>query len=143
MPEDTTQLKKAVKKLADYLSRRSYSLAELKLKLSKTFSINIVEKALQKAQQNQWLESPQELSKKVTNTLHNKNKSWNYIKNYLLKKKLPLPPYDNQKELAKAQNLLAKKAEDLKNLSFEQKRKLKLFLAYRGFEQNIVSELLD
>ena len=136
------QFKKAVKKIADYLSRRSYSEAELKLKLSKTFSLEIIERALRQAKQNHWLEDAQELSKRVAENLHKKNKSWKYIKNYLFKKDLPLPPYDREKELIKAESLLTKKEASLKNLSLDKKRKLQLFLAYRGFEENIVREIL-
>ena len=143
MPEDSMPFKKAVKKIADYLSRRSYSEAELRLKLSKTFSLELVEKALQQARQNHWLKDAQELSKEVAENLHKKNKSWSYIKNYLFKKDLPLPPYDREKELVKAESLLTKKEGSLKNLSLEKKRKLQLFLAYRGFEENIVRELLE
>ena len=142
MSEEQIEFKKALKKIADYLSRRSHSEKELTLKLSKIFSVKVIEKALEKAKQNNWLESEKELSEKVVASLHKKNKSWSYIQNYLWKKALPLPPYDKEKELAKAKNILIKKRASLKNLSYEEKTKLKQFLAYRGFERAIVEELL-
>lgn len=141
MSEDSTELKKALKKMADYLSRRSHSEKELVLKLSKTFSLNVIEKALEKARQNHWLETAQELSEKISSNLHKKNKSWNYIKNYLYERELPLPGYDREKEVKKAKNLLIKKYKSLEKLSSEEKKKLKQFLAYRGFEETVVKDL--
>ena len=143
MSEEQIQLKKALKKIADHLSRRSHSEEELRLKLSKTFPVHLVEKALEQAKQNSWLETEKELSEKVVTSLNKKNKSWSYIKNYLCEKKLPLPPYDRETELMKAKNLLVKKCSDFKNSAPEQKIKLKRFLAYRGFEKDIMEELLE
>ena len=108
MSEEQIQLKNALKKIADYLSRRSHSEKELVVKLSKTFPLKIIRKALEQAKQNNWLETPQELSEKVMEKLNKKNKSWSYIKNYLYEKDLPLPSYDKEKELIKAKNLLKK-----------------------------------
>ena len=142
MSEEQIQLKNALKKIADYLSRRSHSEKELLTKLSKTFPLEIIKKSLKQAKQNNWLENPQELSEKVMEQLNKKNKSWNYIKNYLYEKALPLPSYDREKELIKAENLL-KKYGSLKNLAFEKKIKLKQFLGYRGFEKEIADELLE
>ncbi len=141
MSEEQALFKKALKKIADSLSRRSHSKKELALKLSKMFSAEIIEKALERAEQNGWLESPQELSQKTANSLHKKNKSWSYIKNYLNTKDLPLPPYDREQELVKAGNLL-KKYGPLKDWPFEKKAKLKQFLSYRGFEEEIADDLL-
>ena len=136
------QLKKALKKVADYLSRRSHSEKELITKLFKTFPLETIKKALKEAKQKKWLENPQELSEKLVENLHKKNKSWNYIKNYLCEKDLPLPPYNREKESIKAGNLL-KKHGSLKILSPEKKVKLKQFLGCRGFEEEIADELLD
>ncbi len=143
MSEEQEEFKKALKQIAGYLSRRSHSEKELVLKLSKQFSSNIVDKALEKARQNHWLENTEELAEKTAESLHKKNKSWSYIKKYLVEKDLPLPPYDKERELAKAKNLLLKKQGFLNNLSYEEKINLKQFLSYRGFEEGIVQELLS
>ena len=137
------ELKKAIKKIADCLSRRSHSEKELKFKLAKKFPSTVIEEALNKAKQNRWLETPQDLAEKTANSLHKKNKSWHYIKAYLQKKGLPPPSYCIKKELIKAERLLIKKQGSLKGLSFEETIKLKKILAYRGFEQNIANKLLD
>ena len=142
MSEDPVEFTKALKKIADHLSRRSHSEKELVLKLSKTFPLNVIEKAIGKAKQNHWLETAQELSEKVSTKLHKKNKSWNYIKNYLCERELPLPDYDREKEVKKAKALLMKKYKSLEKLSSEEKRKLKQFLAYRGFEEAVVQDIL-
>ena len=141
MSEEQEELKRILKKLADYLSRRSHSKKELRLKLSKKFSLKLIDQALEKAKRNNWLETEEELSEKLVASLHKKNKSWNYIKNYFYEKDLPLPPYEREKELEKATNLVSRKFGSLKELSFEQKTKLKQFLAYRGFEKTIVDDL--
>lgn len=142
MSEEQTELKKALKKIADYLSRRSHSEKELALKLSKTFSLKIIEKALKTAKQNNWLESVQDLSEKVAADLHKKNKGWNYIQTYLCEKGLSPPPYDREKELAKAKILIIKKYKSFKNFSGEEKNKIKQFLFYRGFEEIVVEDIL-
>ena len=80
------QFQQALKKIAQYLNLRSHSLVELKQKLSKKFPPNIVEKALNQAKQNNWLENPLQLSQKIVEELHRKNKSWTYIQSYLKKK---------------------------------------------------------
>lgn len=141
----------ALKKIADCLSRRSHSEKELLNKLSKKFPLAVARQALEKAKKNQWLESPLELSERTVAELHNKNKSWAYIRTYLKQKDLPLPSFDHERELLKAQNLLLKKQRSLKavssvelrDLPFKEKAKLKQFLSYRGFEKSIADELLN
>ena len=136
------QLHQALKKITQYLSLRSHSHAELKQKLSKKFPSNIVEKALNQAKQNNWLENPLELSQKTVEKLYKKNKSWSYIQSYLKKKELPLPPYNKEKELEKAKNLL-KKHTPSQSLSHNNPLKLKQFLANRLFEIDIINEVLE
>ena len=142
MSEEQTEFKKALKKMADCLSRRPHSEKELRFKLSKKFSPYIIEQALEKAKQNNWLETEEELSEKIADDLHKKNKSWSYIEGYLHEKGLPIPPYKREKELTKAKNLLIKKQAVLTNLSNEEKMRLKQFLTYRGFERDVVEVLL-
>ena len=143
MLEEEKKLSKALQKVADYLSRRSHSQKELFVKLSKNFSILIVEQALEIAKKKNWLECEDELSQKELVRLNKKNKSWKYIKNQLQKQGLPLPEYNQDKELEKAKNLIFKENQNLKGLSFEKKNKLRQFLAYRGFEAEIIEELFS
>lgn len=144
MPDQKEEsLKKAVKKIGDYLSHRSHSEKELVDKLKSKFPFDIIEKALEKAKQNNWLEKPEELSLKVLEKLHNKNKSWEYIKSYLKEKSLPLPEYDKDREIEKMKRLVVNKKIDLADTSYKNKMKIKQFLAYRGFESSIIDEWLE
>ena len=137
---DEEDLKLAVKKIAQYLSFRSHSEKELKQKLSKKFSSSVIEKSLEQVRQKKWMEKPLELSQKTVQQLHKKNKSWAYIKAYLKDKELPLPSYNKDKELEKAEILLNKLLrEDSKKTPLQLKR----FLANRLFEQDIIKEALN
>ena len=140
MPEKL--LKQALQKIAQYLSFRSHSEKELRQKLSKNFSANLIEKSLELAKQKSWLEEPLEIAKKTAKKLHQKNKSWAYIKKYLQEKSLPLPEYDENKEKEKLKRILTKKQFKLTELSYKEKLQIKQFLAYRSFEPHIVEELL-
>ena len=139
-PKDL-DLQKALDKMAQYLSRRSHSKKELEQKLSRFFSSSVIKEALDQAQQKKWLEEPREISLKVANKLHSKKKSWAYIKKYLRQKDLPLPEYDPEKEKEKIKQILIKKKAGLSS-SFEDRQKLKRFLAYRAFDSSLVEESL-
>lgn len=135
-------LKKALKKTADYLSRRSHSEKELRAKLKTHFPSDLIDEALQVAKQKKWIEDPYELAVQVKKRLDRKNKSWSYIKKYLQNKGLPPPDYDREKEKAKIKNLLIKK-KPLKSRNLEEKIKMKQFLSYRMFELDLISSALE
>lgn len=140
---DTDSLNQALKKLADYLARRSYTKKELQIKLSRIFSQDLVTQALKKAQDNCWLESDQDLSQKLLSNLNQKQKSWNYIKQYFYKKGLTLPKYDQDQEIKKAKYWINKKYLDTKTRSKECKQKCKQLLAYKQFELDVIISALD
>ena len=142
MDDQNSELKKALRSVSNILSKRSHSLKELKQKLSLKYSDPIVTKVLEVAQENKWLESEDVLFKQTVAALHQKNKSWAYIKNYLEKKGLPLPEYDREKELEKSLALLSKKSLSAGSKSFEDREKGRRFLLYRGFEADIILEIL-
>ncbi|MDE0092012.1 MAG: hypothetical protein OXN83_01855 [Oligoflexia bacterium] len=142
MREEQKQRHQALKKIAQYLSLRSHSEKELKQKLSKKFSTAIIEEALNRARQKNWLEKPSELSQKAIEQLHQKNKSWEYIQAYFKKKELPLPAYNKEKELEKARKLLKKQIQS-QSLSHTNPLKLKQFLANRSFETDIIDTALE
>ena len=134
------RLQQALKKIAQYLSVRSHSKKELKQKLSKKFSADIIEKSLELAEQKNWLEEPLELSQKIAGQLNRKNKSWLYIKAYLKNRELPLPPYNKEEELEKAERLLKK---TLQNSSKKDSLQIQRFLVNRLFEINIIETVLE
>ena len=137
--KEKKQLNTAIKKIKLYLSNRSHSEKELKQKLSTKFPENIIKVVLQLAKQKKWLESPAELSKKISETLHQKNKSWRYIQSYLKNKELPLPLYRKKKEIKKAKNLLYKLSHFHKKTPIQMRQ----YLVNRSFETDIIDELLE
>ena len=136
-------LQKTIASLQGLLSRRSHSLQELKQKLQKKYSLELIEQALECAKQNNWLESEDALSEKLLNSLNKKNKSWRYIQDYFRKKGLPLPPYDKDKEIEKARQCLLKKSLPTRSDSLEVQQKARKTLFYRGFEADIIREVLS
>ena len=136
---EDVEFKKALQTAANLLSRRSHSKKDLKEKLLSKYHSELVDKVLNTCLENKWLESETELSEKLAQELHKKNKSWFYMKNYFYKKGLPLPEYDRDKEVQKAQSLISKKfGEDLK----PDTQKIKQFLSYRGFSEDLLEDIL-
>lgn len=95
-------------KIMDYLARRSHSRQELFTKLSRDFSREEVEEALEHAENSGWLEAPSELSAKVQVELDRKGKGALYLKAYLRKKGLPSITIDRTKEIQKALRVIEK-----------------------------------
>jgi len=139
---DDSNFKKALKTASHILSLRAHSAQELEDKLSKRYSASVVEGILKIAKKHNWLESEKALAEHTLNALHKKNKSWLYIQQFFKKKKLPLPPYDQKKELEKIRQLLLKHR--LKPAaSWEAHQKAIQFLSYRGFEHETIEEALS
>ncbi len=143
MDDQKLELKQALKSASNILSKRPHSLNKLKQKLSLKYSASIVTEVLKVAQEKKWLIPEDTLSKQVTTTLHQKNKSWNYIKNYLKKESLPLPEYNREREIEKIHQLLAKKNLTAKLQNLEDQQKARRLLLYRGFEEDVIKEVLS
>lgn len=135
-----TPLSQCLQSLKNFLARRSHSKKELREKLSRRFDPKLVSEALLQAQARGWLESEEEIAEKILHHLHRKNKSWSFIKNYLLEKGLPLPEYNGEKEREKARQVLIKKFPQ--NLSFKEKQRAFQLLSRRGFEESMIRGLL-
>ncbi len=142
MEDQNSEFKKALRNTSSILSKRLHSLKELKQKLSLKYSTKTVAQVLKVAQEKKWLESEEILSKQITTTLHKKNKSWHYIKNHLEKKGLPLPEYNKEKEIEKSRQWLLKKFLKIEFDNLEDLQKARQFLLYRGFEKEIIREVL-
>lgn len=140
---ENLDLKKALTTASQILSKRSYSLKEIREKLLKKYPLDIVEETLEALQKNNWLESEQDLSQKLAEELHQKKKSWAYIKNYFVKKGLPLPAYDECKEKDKISMLVLKRFQTQSHFTKEQKEQIKKFLAYRGFSLELTLDLFS
>jgi len=164
----------AKKKVMDLVALRDHSEKELRTKLREYFRRNLqyrkrlaqkqhreftedteenqreiqaaIEGAIDFAKEQGWLGDPENLSRKMAQTLHRKNKGLGYINNYLKEKGLPPVGDDRDLELEKALALVKNKYSDLSGLSFEEKRKeqarVARFLAARGFDSEIVRKVI-
>ncbi len=128
-------------KIKTYLSFRSHSEHELKLKL-KNFDKQAVEKALNQARENKWLLDPKELAQCVAEELHRKKKGWLFIQSTLKKKKLPEVLKQENLEEEKCLYWLTKKSSSEKSPSPDFLRKMYRFLIYRGFENQTAKKAI-
>lgn len=140
--EKSSDLNICLDRLAFYLARRDHSEKELRTKLGRKFTSEVINQALESAKQQKWLKSPEELSELVAQALHRKHKGHVYIRRFLQKKGLPGLLPEETKELEKAQYLLKMKFGSIQDFDFEIKRKAYRFLAYRGFEDHIIKKVL-
>lgn len=132
--------KDAVTKAMDYLAIRDHSAYELEKKLTqKEYTPEEIEKALSHVQERGWLLPPDELSERVAEQLHRKNKGYSYILQYLKEKRLPAVDKDYERELEKAQELLSKRFPGLSNPSFTDKKQVARMLKNRGFDHETIS----
>ena len=128
-------------KIKTYLSFRSHSEHELKLKL-KNFDKQAVEKALNQARENKWLLDPKELAQRVAEELHRKKRGWLLIQSALKKKKLPEVLKQEDLEEEKCLYWLTKKSSPKKSSSPDFLRKMYRFLIYRGFENQTAKKAI-
>jgi regulatory protein len=169
LPEAPNSLNKytslAQRRLMDLLAAREHSEAELRAKLGRylqslslaskepfsteesTATIQAaIEAALRRAYDRHWLGDPAELSAKVAERLHRKNKGIEFINTYLETKGLPPILQENELELEKAQSLVKNKYSDFANMSEEERPKIQSraarFLAARGFDAEIVRKVI-
>ncbi|MCB0365950.1 MAG: RecX family transcriptional regulator [Bdellovibrionaceae bacterium] len=133
----------AMDKLVRFLARRDHSELELQEKLGKSFTQEVVDRAIETARERKWLPDPQELAERVASALGAKRKGQLYIQNYLRKKGLPPVPRQEEQELEKARDLLKSRFDCFDNwLDHEMKQKAYRYLANRGFEDQIIKKVL-
>lgn len=131
-------------KLIDMLSRRDYSVKELRQKLSKKdFEIGIIERAIQLAQERRYIRPPEELSQMVFQQLLQRGKGRHYIQQYLKKRGLPpIEVFDKDTELHKALEFARQKAKRSGNLDRAAREKIGRQLITRGFPLEIVRTVI-
>lgn len=142
MQKSKTELNKILKQACLLLQKRPHSPQELYTKLVRKYPSSLCKQVIQMAQAKKWLLPEQDLTMQIALSLEKKNKSWSYIKQYLETKKLPLPPYNEEKEREKAHNLISKKFQNSQP-SLEIKNKMRRLLAYRGFEEELIEAVLS
>jgi SOS response regulatory protein OraA/RecX len=124
-------------KAMDFLARRDHSEKELIEKLRRTFSDAEIIAVIEEMKERGWLLPPDELSEKVAQQLHDKNKGYLYICHFLRKKGLPMVSKDPQMEEEKARSLVAQKSGDSKSL-----QKIASLLKNRGFDTETIGKVV-
>lgn len=123
----------------DYLAQRDHSPLELKKKLQKFYPSEEIELAIEEARKRNWIPSDTELAHKAAVALSRKNKSKNYINQFLKSKGLPSISLSTDEEVKKAQKLIAEKF-DLNTLVGKQRASQ--FLKNRGFDWGVISHAI-
>ena len=121
-----------------FLAARDHSERELRKKLSRRFESETIDITINYLSEAGWLRAPEELSERVSNSLHRKNKGIQYINRFLAQKGLPAVDRDSEIELEKCRALLQKKFAKHDKLSYEEKKKAFRYLAYRGFDEDTI-----
>jgi SOS response regulatory protein OraA/RecX len=133
----------ALDRMTRYLALRDHSRYELQQKLSRAFSEEIVARVLDEADANGWLAPEEVIAERAARALGRKFKSQRYIEGALRKRRLPVPPRDNEAELEKIRDLVERKFGPAADLSFEEKAKAFRFLKYRGFDDRSIRQVLN
>ena len=133
---------KALDRIAYFLAKRDHSKQELQQKLFGKFSEEAIQKAIDEAEEKNWILPPDEMSIKVTETLNLKRKGHLYIQNYLKKLGLPTTEMDDEREREKCLSLLESRYPNWQDLGYEEKQKPARFLQSRGFTLGIVKDVL-
>lgn len=133
--------RKALDTLTRLLALRDHSRRELELKLARRFEEAVVMRVLNEAEKHGWLLSEERTAESATRSLQRKHKSARYIQAHLRKRGLPTPTKDLAAELESARALVERRFGDGR-LSLEEKAKAQRFLQYRGFDLQIIRQVL-
>lgn len=146
MANDSTDqvFRNCLNKLFDLLSRRDYSVKELRQKLSqKAFDSVTIEKALDWATERRYISPPDELSQMLAQQLLQRGKGRHYIGQYLKKRGLPVvDQIDKDAELHKALEFAHQKAKKMSELNRAAREKIGRQLITRGFPLDIVRTVI-
>lgn len=129
---------RALDLLTRYLALRDHSRLELERKLSRRFEADLVARVLEEADAHGWIGEPEDIAARAASALQRRMKSRRYVEGQLRKRGLPLPPRDDEKELANARALIERKFGAPTDLSFEERARAFRFLKYRGFEDRLI-----
>lgn len=132
----------ALKILTRTLAISDQSHFELRRKLGLRFEPEIVEAVIQRAQDQGWLKSDQEIAVHAAEALARRYKSHAFIEQKLTQRQLPTPPLDPQSEAAKIRALVEKKFGSCK-LTDEVRAKAQRFLLNQGFEDHQIGTVLE
>jgi len=125
-------------KAMDFLARRDHSELELREKLQRHFSLEEIDTVILEVKERGWILPPQELSDKVNEQLHRKNKGYLYICHFLRKRGLPEVARNPDIELEKALSLIESKHSEFLN----KPNKLASLLKNRGFDTETIGKVI-
>lgn len=138
----------AKKRIMDYIAKRDHSEKELRQKLNPFCEKETIDQAITWAQEQNWLALPEILKEKFADQLHRRGKGIRTINQKLKAKGLPTTKSDFNTEILKAKKLVFAKwsSHDFQGLDFNESQKLKAkimrFLIARGYESEIVQQIL-
>lgn len=146
MTKDSTDqvFRNCLNKLFDLLSRRDYSIKELRQKLSqKAFDAVSIERAIQWADERRYIRPAQELSQALAQQLLQRGKGRMYIQQYLKKRGLPVvEEFDKNTELHKALEFARQRAKRVATLDRAAREKIGRQLVTRGFPLDVVRTVI-
>lgn len=141
------ELAQAIDLIASYLAGRDHSEHELRGKLQRRFGVELIDQALQCANDRGWLLAPEKLAEKAEAELNRRGKSHRYIQGQLRKRGLPPPALDQETELAKLRRLVQARFSELHDGSREERRDGKIkamrYLKFRGFNDALIRKVLN
>jgi regulatory protein len=132
----------------DYVAKRDHSEKELRTKLKAYCEAELIDQAIVWAKEQNWLAAPDVLKEKFADQLHRRGKGIRTINQKLKAKGLPSTKSDFETEIVKARKLVFAKwsSSDFNGLDFKEAQKLKAkimrFLIARGFETDVVGQIL-
>lgn len=141
-------VEEAKRKLMDLVAGRDHTEKELRSKLVRYTDEATAEETIQWAQKQNWLASSEKLKEDWAEKLSRKGKGVKQINQKLQALGLDTIKASAEDELAKARRLALAKwsAEDFKNTDPAEAQKLKIkimrYLAARGFEAQIINQIL-
>jgi SOS response regulatory protein OraA/RecX len=140
--EKSNDKKRALDRVAYYLAQRDHSAKELEDKLQRKFETEAARWALEEAHSRSWIKPPEVLSEQVKTRLQSRRKGPRYIQNYLRKIGLPEAEIDADENFKNCTDLLNSKFPNWKSFSYKEKEKPARFLISRGFDYELVKEVL-
>lgn len=138
-----SEYQRALDRISRYLALRDHSRFELKTKLSRHFDAKIVESVLAEAEERGWVASEEDIAARAALSYRRSLKSRRYIEGQLRKKRLPVPPRDDEAEVEAIRALVERKFGTSSGFSFEERSKVYRFLKYRGFDDRCIRQVLN
>ena len=140
--DQSQKTQKALHKMATLLAKKNYSEKELKEKLQRDFDPSTIEWALNYGRDQKWILPPKTHAQRVVHQLLIKKKGLHYICQYLRRKGLPQVEISQSLQKENAKDLVERKYGDIKNLSYEAKRKAHGMLKNRGYEDSTIRTVI-